>query len=179
MDLVLSSYDAGSGDGVRAYRNVDNAASWTSISSGLPTDGDFIDVSCGDFNLDGNMDILAAGSYSDTYGIHVYQGNGGSSWSKNSQNLPSGDQYVGTDVADMNSDGRPDILLGMNRGDGIQVWSNVPGSSPPPDGNGDPNGGDPEDSEESSDDENPWPLIIIVMIVIVVIVFIILGKRSS
>ncbi len=176
LDLVLSSYEAGSGDGVRVYKNEDNAASWTSISSGLPDDGDYIDVSCGDFNLDGDMDILAAGSYSDTYGISVYYGNGAGSWNENSENLPSGNQYIGTDVADMNGDGRPDILLGMNRNDGIQVWSNVPGSAPP-DGNGDPNG--PADSDDSSEDGNPWLVIIIVLIVVVIIIVAIFGKRSA
>jgi hypothetical protein len=178
-DLVLSSYEAGSGDGVRVYKNENNAVSWTSISSGLPDDGDYIDVSCGDFNVDGDMDILAAGSYSDTYGINVYYGNGAGSWNENSENLPSGNQHIGTDVADMNGDGRPDILLGMNRNDGIQVWSFIQGSAPPPppDGNGDPNG--PDDSDDSTEDGNPWLLIIIVLVVMVIIVFVILGKRSA
>jgi hypothetical protein len=175
MDLVLSAYNAGSGDGVRAYRNVNSADSWTSISSGLPDDGDYIDVSCGDFDLDGDVDILAAGSYSDTYGIHVYYGNGGGSWSENSENLPSGDQYIGTDVADMNGDGRPDIVLGMNRGDGIQVWSNIPGSAPPPP----PDGNDPEDTDGSSENDGSWLFIIMVLIFVVIIVVALLVKKSA
>ncbi len=179
LDLALSSYEAGSGDGVRVYRSVNNGASWTSISSGLPTDGDYIDVSCGDFNLDGDMDILAAGSYSDTYGIHVYFGNGAGSWNENSENLPKGDQYIGTDVADMDGDGRPDILLGMNRNDGIEVWSFSPGSAPPPNGNGDTNGPGPDDSDDSTEEQNPWLVIIILVIIAVIIVFVLLGKRSA
>lgn len=175
LDLVLSAYNAGSGEGVRVYRNDNNAASWTSMSSGLPTEGDYIDVLCGDFNLDGNLDILAAGSYSDTYGIHIYYGNGAGSWSENSENLPSGDQYIGTDISDMNGDGRPDIVLGLNRGDGIQVWSNIPGSAPP----SPPGDNDPEDTDGSSENVNPWLLIIIVLIVVVIIVVALVGKRSA
>jgi hypothetical protein len=130
LDLVLSAYNAGSGVGVRAFRNVNNGASWTSTSSGLPTSGDYIDISTGDFDNDGSMDIVTAGSYSSTYGIHVYYGDG-SSWTENSDILPTGNQYVGNAVGDIDGDGNKDILFGGNNGGGVKVYRNL-GTEPLP-----------------------------------------------
>ena len=86
---------------------------------------------------------------------------------------------LGIQTFDMTTHGRPDILLGMNRNDGIEVWSFSPGSAPPPNGNGDPNGPGPDDSDDSTEEQNPWLVIIILVIIAVIIVFVLLGKRSA
>jgi hypothetical protein len=130
QDLVLSAYNAGSGVGARAFRNVNNGASWTSVSTGLPTSGDYIDISTGDFDNDGSMDLVTAGSYSSTYGIHVYYGDG-SSWTENSDILPTSNQYVGNAAGDMDGDGNLDILFGGNNGKGVIVYRNL-GTEPQP-----------------------------------------------
>jgi len=131
IDLVMSSYNAGSGVGMRAYKNVNNAASWTSMSTGLPESGDYIDLSAGDFNNDGNIDIVSGGVLSPK-GIEVYYGDGSGSWTKSSNGLPTTNERVGNAVGDMNGDGRLDVLFGRYGGGGLEVWENVQSDSTPP-----------------------------------------------
>lgn len=131
MDIVLSSYNAGSGFGLGAYKNVNNAASWTSMSTGLPSSGDYIDLSAGDFDDDGNIDIVSGGVLNPK-GIEVYYGDGLGSWTKSSNGLPTTHERVGNDVGDMNGDGNPDIVFGRNGGGGIEVWENTPSDPSPP-----------------------------------------------
>jgi hypothetical protein len=109
---------------------VNNGASWTSVSTGLPTSGDYIDISSGDFDNDGSMDIVTAGSYSSTHGIHVYYGDG-SSWTENSDILPTSNQYMGNYAGDLDGDGNLDILFGGNGGRGVIVYRNL-GTEPLP-----------------------------------------------
>lgn len=133
IDLVLSAYNAGGGVGVRAYGNGGNARSWTSSSSGLPGDGDYIENAVGDLDGDGNPDIVTAGSYGGEYGIHVYYGDGAGKWGESSPGFSDNVQYVGVDLGDYNGDGTLDILAGKRtRGGGIEVWRNPSSSAPPP-----------------------------------------------
>jgi hypothetical protein len=124
LDLILSSYDAGSGVGLRAYRNVNNAASWQSVSSGLPVSGDYLESSTGDLDGDGNIDIVTGGIYG-TYGIKIYWGDGTGLWTENSGDLPTTNERVGNDVGDIDGDGKPDILFGRYGGGGLEVWKNL------------------------------------------------------
>ena len=124
MDIILGAYNAGSGVGLRAYRNVNKAASWTSASTGLNGSGDFIDVSPGDFDGDGNIDILTSGSYASTYGIRIFYGDGTGSWSYNGVTFT--DQHVGSDVGDFNNDGSLDFVMGnYNISKGIVAYRNL------------------------------------------------------
>jgi len=132
VDIILSAYNAGSGVGLRAYKNVNNGASWTSSSTGLNASGDFLDISHGDFDGDGNVDILTAGSYSTSYGIAIFYGDGTGSWTYNATNLPRGDRWVGSDVADFNKDGTLDFVMGSYSGRGIVAYKNNRFAPPPP-----------------------------------------------
>ena len=131
-DLVLSAYNAGSGVGLRAYKNVNKGASWTSVSTGLNSSGDYIDVSTGDLDGDGNIDILTAGSYGSSRGMLVFYGDGNGSWKWNSTGLPLGDQWIGTAVGDFNRDGEPDLLVGSYGNLGLRVYQNMRSAPPPP-----------------------------------------------
>jgi len=132
-DILLTAYNAGSGVGARAYKNVNNGASWTSSSTGLNTSDDFLDVSYGDFDGDGNVDILTAGSYSNSYGIAIFYGDGTGSWTYNATSLPRGYQWVGSDVGDFNKDGLPDFVMGSYSNRGISAFKNNRyAPSPPP-----------------------------------------------
>jgi len=132
VDILLSAYNAGSGVGLRAYKNVNNGASWTSSSTGLNASGEFLDISHGDFDGDGNVDILTAGSYSKSYGIAIFYGDGTGSWTYNATNLPRGDRWVGSDVADFNKDGTLDFVMGSYSGRGIVAYRNNRFAPPPP-----------------------------------------------
>ncbi|UCC94027.1 MAG: Ig-like domain-containing protein, partial [Thermoplasmata archaeon] len=133
VDLVVSAYNAGGGNGVYAYANTRNGAMWSSASSGLPDDGDYIENAVGDLDGDGDPDIVTAGSYGGEYGVHVYYGDGSGSWSEDSQGLNDNTQYVGVDLGDYNGDGTLDIVVGKRtRGGGIEVWKNPSGVVPPP-----------------------------------------------
>jgi hypothetical protein len=130
-DLIISSYNAGSGVGLQVYKNNNNGASWTSISTNLPTSGDYLDVSNGDFDSDGNEDIISGGVYG-THGIKLYLGDGSGIWTESTQGLSSTHERVGVDVGDVNSDGSPDILFGRYDNSGLEVWKNQPQSVAPP-----------------------------------------------
>jgi hypothetical protein len=130
-DLLLSSYNAGSGVGLRAYRNNNNAASWTSISANLPDSGDYLDIAGGDFDGDGNQDIVSGGVYG-TKGIKLYLGDGTGTWVESVQGLSSTRERVGVDVGDFNSDGNLDLVFGRYDNAGVEVWENLPGDSGPP-----------------------------------------------
>ncbi len=133
LDLVLSAYNAGGGVGVYAYENTRNAAVWSSSSSGLPDDGDYIENVVGDLDGDGNPDIVTAGSYGGEYGIHVYYGNGEGSWAESSPGFSTNVQYVGVDVGDYDGDGTLDVVAGKRtRGGGIEVWKNPSSNVPAP-----------------------------------------------
>ena len=131
-DIILSAYNAGSGAGLRAYKNVNNGTSWTSSSTGLNNSGDFLDISYGDFDGDSCVDLLTAGSYSSTYGIAIFYGDGTGSWTYNSTGLPLGYQHVGTDVGDFNKDGTPDFAIGSYSGRGLSAYKNNRFAPPPP-----------------------------------------------
>ena len=128
-DLLLASYNAGGGIGLRACRNVNKGSSWASASDGLPTSGDFLDVSSGDFDSDGNVDLVTGGVFG-TKGMKAYYGNGAGKWTESSTGLPSTDEYVGTDVADFNNDGSPDILIGSYSNRGLMVFENLATPAP-------------------------------------------------
>jgi hypothetical protein len=132
-DLVISSYAAGSGVGIYAYRNDNRASSWTSTSSGLPSSGDFLENAVADVTGDGNADIVATGGYSKTYGVHIFEGDGEGSWTECSPGLPTDYHYVGVCLGDLDSDGDDDILTGRRTGGGgIKVWRNPRVGTPPP-----------------------------------------------
>lgn len=57
IDLLISSY---SSNGLRAFRNNNNGASWTSQSTGLPNSGGYMDLAAADFNNDGTRTSYAA-----------------------------------------------------------------------------------------------------------------------
>jgi hypothetical protein len=130
-DLLLASYDAGSGVGLRVFKNNNDAASWTSISTNLPESGDYLDVSAGDFDLDGDMDLVSGGVYG-TKGIRLYYGDGSGTWTEGAGSLPQTGERVGCDVGDFDSDGDSDLLFGRYNRDGLEVFRNTPASVGPP-----------------------------------------------
>jgi hypothetical protein len=131
MDLFMASYNAGSGVGLRVYRNVNNAASWIDSSIGLPDSGDYLEICTDDFDSDGNLDLVSGGVYG-TRGIKLFLGDGTGDWTDASSAFPPSGERVGCEVRDMDGDQRPDILFGRYDEKGLEVWKNIPGDSAPP-----------------------------------------------
>jgi len=132
MDIVMSSY--GAGQGLRAYRNVNNAASWTSWSTGLPTSNHYTDVTSADFDADGYVDI-AAGRIAGN-GLVVYYGNGTGTWAVNNTGLPQTISYCSIDAGDFSNDGGIDMVLASYTGTtpsyGLQAYRNNHAAVPLP-----------------------------------------------
>jgi len=92
--------------------------------SGRPSDNDSFPIpqwlAVGDFNNDGNLDVITTGTFASGYSIGVLLGNGNGTL-QNSINTPV--EYVPGTVAvgDFNSDGNLDAVLGYFL-DGVGVF---------------------------------------------------------
>lgn len=129
IDIIGSVY--GSGQGIRAFRNVNNASSWSLISSsGLPSNGNYIDVGIVDFDNNGTLDVF---SNSVGGGSHVWYGSGTGTWKEDSTGLPTNGRSMGSDVGDFNNDGSLDLVIShYDSGlEGVSAWKNI-GSAPIP-----------------------------------------------
>ncbi len=111
----------------------DGAGHWEAITQGLsPAEGTADeartqpalgaeDIAVGDVNGDGHLDLVA--SSSDEAGINVYLGDGtGRNWSRSSGSLPQTAWANRVALADVNGDGRLDLLAGFS--EGPRVWLN-------------------------------------------------------
>ncbi|MFO7619068.1 MAG: VCBS repeat-containing protein [Thermoplasmata archaeon] len=117
---------AGAGNGLKAWSG-NGIGGWTERIQGLPgNNGAFSDVEFCDFNIDGNLDIVA--TTQNNGGLNVWNGDGWGIWTMNS-NLPLNGNYKGVEVADINIDGYMDILTASSNsndcvwtGDGLDNW---------------------------------------------------------
>lgn len=78
-------------------------------------------VTTGDFDLDGNMDILLVAEHSQE--AHLYYGNGRGDFSA-PQTFGTGSYPDAIAVADFDKDGRPDFVVGATYGNLVSVYLN-------------------------------------------------------
>jgi len=110
---------AGAGtSGVDAWIG-NGGSSWALRENGLTGTGSFSDIELADFNLDGNLDLVATGQNNN--GVVVWNGNGVDTWTM-TFNLPTTGSYTGVDVFDVNKDGFMDIITSSDDSDDV-IWT--------------------------------------------------------
>lgn len=94
---------------------------WTSASTGLPSSSNWYDVTFGDVNHDGKLDLATASS--SNLGVRVYLGDGTGMWTEVfGTNLPSSGNYNGVRLKDVNHDGDLDVIASSDELLGVRVW---------------------------------------------------------
>jgi uncharacterized Zn-binding protein involved in type VI secretion len=90
---------------------------WTAKNSGLPSSNEYTSVQVGDFNGDGNADIVATDYLPIAKPeVRIYTGDGKGSWTSRESSMPNSDRYYqafGVDVGDFNKDGNLDMIYGV------------------------------------------------------------------
>jgi hypothetical protein len=93
----------------------DGKGNWTPSISGMAQNNQFWGVATGDIDHDNNIDIAMTvfHSNSNSWGIHVYKGDGAGKWSNASTGLPTTNEYGDIELVDMNNDGNLDVVAGV------------------------------------------------------------------
>jgi hypothetical protein len=117
LDIVSASSDEG---GLHVYLGDGSGINWKRESASLPSQGWANRVMLRDLNADDLPDIIA--NYAE--GPRVWLNEGGTGWRSASQGLPAPlvhGIFIGLDIADINKDGRPDIIT-ANWVDGPEIY---------------------------------------------------------
>jgi FG-GAP-like repeat/Abnormal spindle-like microcephaly-assoc'd, ASPM-SPD-2-Hydin len=77
-------------------------------------------IGVGDFNRDGKLDVVAAGTLGSSYTVYILLGNGDGTF-RNGASYPGGELPDSVAVADFNNDQKLDVAIANGEGSGINV----------------------------------------------------------
>jgi fibronectin type 3 domain-containing protein len=102
-----------------------SSTSWTREDAGLPTTAVYLGLAMADVDNDGDLD-LAGTSYAGAAGLHVYLGDGGAGgtvdWTQASKGLPTTNQFSGVELADLDLNGKVDLVAGNVSNGGVDLF---------------------------------------------------------
>ena len=139
-DVGVGSHGAGRVDSYLRF-----GTGWVRASNGLQAGEDAWSVDAGDFNADGNLDLLVSGFWE--FDLHAYAGDGNGNWLDASGGLGTARSRSEAFFCDVNNDGYLDVVSTVGemldgtvewvyRGDGEGNWYNS-SQGLPLSGNGD------------------------------------------
>jgi len=124
-DDGMPDLSAGHDAGVRAWLDAgtpDVLGDWSAIASPA-REGSYQGLDVNDWNHDGKLDVVAAGS--DT-GIQLWEGDGGNTWDEiadwTSPDLPTSGDYAAVRLGDIDHNGWLDVVAGSGKDQGLRVW---------------------------------------------------------
>ena len=128
LDILLTGRDSLSSEISKVYRN-DGGGSFTDIGANL-TGVSYSSVAWGDYDNDGDLDILLTGDDGSNYISKVYRNDGGGSFTDIGANL-TGVYHSSVAWGDYDNDGDLDILLTGDDGSNLlsKVYRNNRGSN--------------------------------------------------
>ena len=119
LDLI-----GGSSKGIHAWLGSHSSStlSWTEVSSGLPTTGEYTGVTLGDLNADGRLDIVAGSYNSNGISVYICSSSGSISWSEGDSEtkLKQNGNTFDMHLTDLNGDSNLDLVTGIR--DGVKVY---------------------------------------------------------